>query len=109
MGLGGAPVLESICHLGDENVFHERGCDQRTWRVIAEVDAGDKVSCYFGFGNDGGELFIPPSIALKDEAEVLVVVDKLDFLVIQGQRGRGEPRCVFVGDKEDLCFGERKV
>jgi hypothetical protein len=109
LGLGGAPVLQSIRHLGDENIFHERGCDERTRRVVAEVDPGDKVCCYFGFGDDGGELFIPPAVALKDKAEILVVVDEFNFLVEQGQWGRGEPWSVFVGDQEDLCLGERKV
>jgi hypothetical protein len=100
--LGGSPELGRIRHLRNEDGLDEGGGDKRTRRSIASVDPGNEVGSVRGFGDNGVELLVPFAVALDDEAEILVMVDQLDLMVVEGDGTTRQTRIGFVFNKENL-------
>ena len=124
MPISDASVATTLSNHGESNEDHKTGAnptinsythhdqsrgDQRTWRRVSGVDSGDEVGCVSGLGADGVELKIPLAVALKDEAEVFVVVDEFDVVGVESDRvGGSEWRAGFALKKKKLCLGCRE-
>lgn len=109
MRLGGSPVLGSIQHLWDQDRLDKGGGDKRTRRRVASVDPGDEVGGVGGFGDDGVELLIPFAVALEDEAEVLVMIDEFDLVIVESDGTARQTRVRFVANEKSLGLDGREL